>query len=175
MAQHNIIQGEWGTPHRYTGSVLPLLMFQHQKFLSGISGKFLMSDVLARNVMLTELLFLFCAFTLSRGWKEVEFIIFKFLSSTSHPHAFWLSFQIEESSFAAMGRTYYFTRDRLLHLIRRGHFAVVRIQKVHCALLEIRKRKIQLIWNLNVKIWCCKRQQYDVNETDPSGNTAPDI
>jgi len=56
--------------------------------------KFLMSDVLATNLMLNELLFLFSTFPVLSGWKEVRFIFFNFLSLVSHTvMCVWLSFQ----------------------------------------------------------------------------------
>jgi len=49
------------------------------------SDKFLMSDALATNLMLTGFLF-FSTFPLISGRKQVRFMIFKFLSSISHPN-----------------------------------------------------------------------------------------
>ena len=40
--------------------------------------KFVMSDIVAKNLMLTGLLFLFSTFPTLLAWKEVTFIIFKF-------------------------------------------------------------------------------------------------
>jgi len=48
--------------------------------------KFLTFDVLATNLMLTGLLFLFSTFPIRLRWNKVRFIIFKFLSSISHLH-----------------------------------------------------------------------------------------
>ena len=47
-----------------------------------------MSDVLDTNLMLTGMLFLFSFFLAFLDKKTVRFIIFKFLSSTFHPHVF---------------------------------------------------------------------------------------
>ena len=73
-----ISQNTCGRCHDCWRPMLPLLMF---------SEKFLMSVVLATNLMLTGLLFLFSIFTLFL-WKWIRFMIFKFFSSIYHPRAF---------------------------------------------------------------------------------------
>ena len=78
--------------------------------------KFLMSDVLATDLMLTVLIFVFhvsCPFR----WKEVRLIIIiKFLSSIFHPHL-CLVIIPNRSCFDALRIAFYVTHDWLLHLI----------------------------------------------------------
>ena len=74
------------------------------------SEKFLASDVIAINLMLTRLLLLFSIFTHILGFKYVRFIIFKI--SLVNPLTFmrvWLSFPTEKAPFAALRITFYVT------------------------------------------------------------------
>ena len=73
-----------------------------------------MSDVLATNLMLTGLLFLFPTISLLLGQKWVRYIIFKFLSSISHPQV-CLTIIVPNwrSSCAALRRTFYVSRSRV--------------------------------------------------------------
>jgi len=89
-------------------SVLPLLMFWE---------KFLMTGVLAANLMLTELLFFPAIIYLFR-MKVVRFIIFKFLSSTSHSHVCLVIVPNWKSSLFSIGNNITrYAYDRFFHLM----------------------------------------------------------
>ena len=62
---------------------------------------------------------IFSTFPLLLDWKEVRFIIFKFLFSISHPlMCVWLSFQTKKATFASLGWTFHVTPDEFLHLMK---------------------------------------------------------
>jgi len=73
----------------------------------------------------------------------------------------------EEIPFATLGWTLYVMHDQLL----RFTISEKSVMRTTLRCKEVRERSIWLIWNCNVKIWCWRRQQSDVNETGPSGNT----
>jgi len=87
----------------------------------------------------------------------------------------WLSFQTKEALFAALRLSFYINYNRRLHLM--AIFCSVsdstRFNEGNRALLDLLIEAFDL-YETSVKldvIWCWKRQQSDVNETDPNGNT----
>jgi len=89
-------------------SVLSLLMFWE---------KFMMPDVLAANLLLTELLFLPRILYLFR-MKIVRFIIFKFLSSISHYHMCLVIVLNWRSSLPSIGNNITrYAYNRFFHLM----------------------------------------------------------
>jgi len=112
------------------------------------SDKFLMSDILATNLMLTGLLF--STFPLILGRKYVRFVI---LSSFYHSITLmcvWLSFQTKEALFAALRLTFYINYKRHFHSMR--YFALFLIQRGYSRFVRCVNRSIWLVWNCSVKI-----------------------
>ena len=101
-------------------------------------------------------------------------MIFLLCSSASQLNimCIWLSFQTEKALFNALRVIFYFTHNRLLHLMTTS--LCFGSNEGYHALLRIDIRRILLIWNCDVKIWCylmLKKQRSDVNDTDLRGNT----
>jgi len=72
-------------------------------------------------------------------------MIFKFLSSISHPMCVWLSFQTKEALFAALRLTFYVNYKRLLHW---RYFALFRIQRGYSRFVRFVNRSIEHIFFL---------------------------
>jgi len=104
--------------------------------------------------------------------KELRFIlIIKFLSSIFHPHACLVFVPSWRASLRCLGNNCYAWPTSLTTLSSISDAEVQDQDATHRALLDVGNGNIQLTWNCNVKTWYWKRQQSDVNETDPSGNT----
>jgi len=75
-----------------------------------------MFDVVATNLILTGLFF-FPHLLSFQDKNKLRFMIFKFLSPSSHPNVFWSSFYTKEALFVAWRVTFYLNYKQLLQLM----------------------------------------------------------